>query len=383
MFVAWTADLILRGPGLRSGRLFMSVSPHVGEETHPTVEDDTSFLDGWLQPLVRAFLVVPPDLSSVSDPERFRERLIQALLDAEDVEVFSIWNPSFLLVILRHIERDADRWLSSLSAPRRAALKATPPRWTEVWPELRLISCWRDAHAAGLALELETLFPGVTVQGKGLLATEGPMTVPVIGAPAPVPLVDRVLFELLDDDGVLHPLHRASPDTTYELIVSIPGGLPRYRLGDRVHTTGLWHHTPCLRFVGRRGGVCDLVGEKLHSEFVEAALMEVVPAATFKTLVPLMAPARYVLLLASTDPREEDLAQRLDDALKKGHHYRLARDLGQLARPEVWTDARWPEWYLHAMARGTRLGDVKPRSLVLAPANDWALDEVSGRGRHT
>ena len=63
--------------------------------------------------------------------------------------------------------------------PARAAflsriLQADAPwcdRLRRIWPRLALISCWTDAAAASFLPDLQSLFPGVEIQPKGLLAT--------------------------------------------------------------------------------------------------------------------------------------------------------------------------------------------------------------------
>src|SRR5207253_1141539 len=78
------------------------------------------------------------------------------------------------------------------SAPAQAArlrlLRADPIPWDQLWPALKLLSCWTDGSSGLFVDSLSRRFPGVLLQGKGLLATEAPITIPLIYAPAPVPL---------------------------------------------------------------------------------------------------------------------------------------------------------------------------------------------------
>ena len=75
------------------------------------------------------------------------------------------------------------------------------------------------------------------MQGKGLLATEAPITVPLVRADGCVPLVDSVFLEFEDAAGRFRLLDEVAPDAEYAVIVTQPGGLLRYRLGDRVRVT--------------------------------------------------------------------------------------------------------------------------------------------------
>lgn len=369
LFVVWVHDVLAHGPPLVRGRCYFSVSPKLGEPEPGDADgigDDLDYLDGWLRPLVAPFVVMPVRADERLAPDAFWDRLATGLLAADDLEVVSVWNPSFFTILLDRIEGDLGRYAAQLGGRRGAALRAGD--WAAVWPRLRLLSCWGDAEAAPAADALGRRLPDVTVQPKGLLATEAPMTLPLIGSHG-VPLVDAVLLELLDEAGELHPLHTAEVGTTYEIVLSVPGGLTRYRIGDRVVVTGHREATPCLRFAGRTGGVCDLVGEKLHPDLVADALDAVLPGRPFRTLVPCLRPRPHYALLLDA-PAPDDVGAKLDTVLQRAHHYRQARLLGQLGPPRVLVDPELPAAYVAAQP-GARLGDVKPRALVPRPGDAW------------
>ena len=50
------------------------------------------------------FFLSPKGLSNVRDPQVFKRKLSESLLLCEDLESISIWNPSFLTVVLDYIE---------------------------------------------------------------------------------------------------------------------------------------------------------------------------------------------------------------------------------------------------------------------------------------
>lgn len=350
LFAVWAHDLLASVLRPRSGRTFMSVSsPVAGAEGFA---DDREYLGPLARALVGRFLVMPPRLAAGASAEAWRDALASALLAHPDLEVVSVWNPSYFLILLEHLEQRQGR-----------------RDWQALWPRLQLISCWRDAAAAAPAARLAALFPRARLQGKGLLATEAPVSVPLEAAGGCLPLVDEVFLEMEDEAGKPRLLHELETGKEYEVLVSQAGGLLRYRLGDRVRATGFYRGAPCLAFVGRAGGVVDLVGEKLNEAFVAQVLGELAQAGAFCTLVPVQPEhgARPYYRLLTDDPRP-GLEQELDAALMRAFRYREARSLGQL---DALRATRRPDMRraVHdaLVAGGMKAGDVKDRALLASP----------------
>ncbi|MEN9796788.1 MAG: hypothetical protein RL653_484, partial [Pseudomonadota bacterium] len=210
-------------------------------------------------------------------------------------------------------------------------------------------------------------------------ATEGAVSLPWVGAPAPVLAVRSHLLEFLDDAERPHFAHELEQGRTYEVVLTTGAGLVRYRLGDRVQVVGRHRATPCVRFVGRGDLVSDLVGEKLAAAFVGNVLSAVQAQARFAMLAPVVAGGhrRYRLYVESTldDHGLRSLAAAVEQQLAEGHPYRYARQLGQLAAVDVMRVTDGAEAYERGcIRRGQRAGDIKPTPLHLR--SDW--DEVFG-----
>ncbi len=266
MFYVWAHDLLSARLRLSKGYCYLNiVPPESVADGRGDIEDESEYLSGSLGLLARRFIVGDPRLRRLRDPDGFRAVLAAALLSAADLEVVSIWDPQELLDIVDRVLADQDELVAildegrlsregvvfrfaGLARERRAALIAGD--LLRVWPALRLISCWTTAGSAAGAAELARRFPGVLIQGKGIVAVEAPVTVP-IEAGGYVPLVDELFIELEEPGGGIRRLHEAEPDGEYQLIISQRSGLLRYRLGDRVKVTGHWRGTPCLEYLGR------------------------------------------------------------------------------------------------------------------------------------
>lgn len=370
LFCVWAYDLITHGPPFSTGKLYFSISPTLSDvaQRDNGTTDDSDYLDPWLRWLLRPFWVMSPPSCTVED---FKENLARTLLQTEALEIISIWSPSFLTAQLHYIQTHRQRLQaalqSQLSAARSRLLDHAQISWTDLWPQLKFISCWDSVTAADGASGLRSQFPGVFVQGKGLLATEAPMTLPLVAAQGCVPLLDEIFFEFEDDQGRCYPLHDLQLGQTYRLIISQTGGLYRYRMGDRVRVTHTFLATPCLQFVGRHQDVSDLVGEKLHIQFVSDCLDQLqLPATCFQCLAPVRQPTdHYVLLLDRCDRDVSAIATQLEQALCESFHYRLARQLDQLAPVRVLVSDTLVEQLATTKAQsGQCWGDIKHSRLI-------------------
>lgn len=389
MFCVWAQDLIQFGPRFTTGQIYFCISPKLAEvaEAPGVLQDDSEYLDPWLRWILRPFWVAPSSLHQLRDPNGFKHQLCLTLLRSARLEIISIWSPSFLQVHLDYIQTHQQQLVRELQGyitPDRLQLLAESViPWTQLWPDLKLISCWDSVQAADQAAGLRSLFPNVLVQGKGLLATEAPITIPLIAAQGCVPMLDQVFFEFEDEAGEIHLLHELQVGRNYTIVLSQMGGLYRYRIGDRVRVSHFYRKTPCLEFLGRNQAVSDLVGEKLNADFVQDGLDSLALTGTwFRSLVPVTQPqAGYVLLLDSAKQSPTAIAQQLDRVLCRSPQYQHARLLGQLAPVRVLVSRHIPEQLTLYRARsGCTWGDIKHPILSTAPVEPefvQALAELS------
>ncbi len=403
MFRIWVGDLLARGPGLISGKTFLSISPPVrASRKAPSgvpigFEDDTQYLSRSMRWLLGSRFRFPTDLAGVRSWELFRRALAAWLVSAEDLEVISVWSPTYLTSLLDWTSDHRVQLLQDLqngrieedgavvSLPVRSdGLKALqvdgPLDWGRVWPRLKLISCWADGSSRLFLRRLRGEFAGVMIQPKGLLATEAPVTVPMCNAPAPVPLLTEVFLEFESSTGDVIRLHELEEGREYSVIVSQTAGLVRYRLNDQVRCEGRLAGTPCLRFLGRAGDVSDLVGEKLHERFVQEALGRTMSAqGAFAFVVPDTRAGRdpcYVCVTEAPIEPESTLPGALEEALLTAMQYAAARGLGQLGPVDVVSRSDARDRYTRLfLERGMKWGDIKPKSL-LGPLSESELELV-------
>jgi len=282
-----------------TGSVYMSISPATRPAESvggiPVGLPDSAYVS------VRS--AVPPEVGSITDVAQWRAETLRYLKAARDLEIISVWSPTFLL-----------RLLDDIDDPVRT------------WPRLKLVSCWASAASKPYAEELAARLPHARIEPKGLMSTECIVTIPdENGRPA------------LNPHGTFE-LERVDHDT-YEVIATTANGLYRYRTGDLVRSD--------FEFAGRAGVVSDLVGEKLTEPFVARCLRDV---AGF------LAPDGNGYRLVTEVPVD---VVEIERRLCENPQYAYARRLGQLA-PLRLTRGSWDAHAAAQMERGARLGDVKP-----------------------
>jgi hypothetical protein len=378
---AWSSRNFLSYPRLLPGRAYWSITPQMSNvESESTAvpvgfDEDSAYLGGLTEKLINMTLATDPRLKQEQDIERFWEMTLLMLLRCRDLRLISVWHPSFLSLLIERLRNDWQHLLQELAREdgRRAGELGAcgADDLCTIWPELRVISCWADAHAATSIPRIRQLFPNVVIQPKGLIATEGVVTVP-IGGQHPLAVRSHV-YEFLDDnDNALAPWQLQKSEE-YSVVITTGGGLYRYRMGDKVMVDGFYREVPSLRFLGREDRVSDHFGEKLSEAFVGDVIGRV---ATKNSLSPEFAmlaleddrpvPA-YVLYLQTDDAIHDRLERHLERELCANPHYELCVRLGQLgpARIAAIRGNGFDIYSARLSAKGMKLGDIKPTPLSL------------------
>ena len=403
----WIAQNFIDCPGLMGGRAYWSLTPQRPHQRPANTrvpigfDEDSAYLGGITQRLIDRTLVTRPALRQIADIDTFWHASLLLLLKCKDLRLISVWHPSYITLLLQYLRSGWSDLLEdlrkgwTLTTPQ-LRIDADPVRAREldsigpadtgsIWPALRLISCWGDAHATATIDDVRSCFPGVQIQPKGLVATEAFATLS-LGEFRPLAIRSH-FFEFLDDDGATHPawnLHRGS---SYSLIVTTGGGLYRYKLQDRVEVTDFYRQTPSLRFLGKEDNISDYCGEKLTEAFVASALgttfsrSKLTPQFAMLALDDSGQAPGYTLYIQCEDGIPTQLGSDLESELRRNPHYDLCTRLGQLRPANVAPIAtRAYELYTQKMMeRGMRLGDIKPSPL--SRFSDWSNYFLDGPTR--
>ena len=399
----WLHDLATSRTNTAAGLSYWSISPagrppdNTPDGTPIGAPSDLAFLTPSLQAAFLNLFAVPPQVGGVEDVNEWRYLTLMGLIAEENLSLISIWNPSFLSLLIAAIPTIEARFIHDLTCePKDRSVE--PEMWhaimgnhdaksvlkrfqcaTEIgqvntkilWPKLDTISCWMHGSAMHSFDTLQSHFPSVYCQPKGLLATEAVVTFPLEGTVAPVLAVNSAFFEFRDDSGTIFLAHQLKLDESYCVIVTTYGGLYRYNMGDVVVVRGYYKELPCLEFVGRLGQVSDLQGEKLNDVFVTDCLGEISGFSLLISHREELNPDGYHVLVDSNCVdafAAESIASHVEKALLRNPQYAYARHLGQLAAVTVIRIYK-PE-SLHqdfCAAKGLSLGDIKPTALCVDP----------------
>lgn len=360
----WVMSLFASHPAAFAGEAYWSVSPVLASSAST---GDEEYLGPVRASLVRAVQAVPSNVRFIQDLPDFRQATLDHLLRCRSLSLISVWHPSFLLLLLGELRE-------------RAA---------ELWPSLRVISCWTDANAARDAAELARIFPRVHIEPKGVLSTEGFVSIPT-GDAAPALAYRSHFYELRSlgsglvpsmGSGLVQPISVATTSMgsglvlratdaqvgqRYGVVLTTGAGLYRYDTEDVVEVVGYREACPLLRFVGRERHVSDHFGEKLNEVFVRERLEQVLRECGVVAQFAMLAceDSGYVLFIESDAPSSAlvDASHRLDMALRENVHYDYCRRVGQLEDLTPFRIAG--DGSATYLASGEqRLGDVKLASL--------------------
>ncbi len=393
----WVVSLFRRKPELLRGSAYWSISPPMTQERYygkiPLGFNEDAeylgFMGKWLHSQVNA---VPQEVTYLTDTDDFKRQTLVHLLAAENLTLISVWSPTFLTLLLTQLIDNQDEilWLLeknelTVGTKRAETIKSIMQHEQEdslferIWPNLSVISCWTHGPSEIYAKAIRKYFPNVEIQGKGLVATEAFVSLPVVIDCDPVLAVNSHFFEFGDSEsGDIYLAHEVEEGKVYSSIVTTSGGLYRYQLNDLVRVTGFFRGAPTLRFLSKERAVSDLFGEKLHADHVQRSVADVFSRFSVEPLFFLLAPTKnpnetvaYSLFLDTESmitEKVELLRDTLDKRLCENFHYAHCRNIGQLVALQLFlidrSSAAPEEVFIREMQRrGLKLGDIKPAIL--------------------
>lgn len=344
--MAWMGDIYTRFPHVKQGVHYWSLSWMPEELRSQATSNDADLFPFYQRWILKNSMAVSPKIAFIKNPEAAWWATLISLVGREDLTLVSVWSPTFWLKIADDVKIHWDQiqtfltqgcWgkfeeelLSELGpSPQRdfSNIKVSDEGfYKKIWPNLCLISAWDSSSSSSWAEKIQKDFVGVSFQGKGLWATEGVVTIPFAGKK--VLSYQSHFYEFKDlSSGQIFPSWNLKLEGVYQPILWNATGLLRYALPDRLKVVDYFGDVPCFEFQGRLQGT-DLVGEKLDSKWVLELFHQNRDWEAI-TLVAVRKPhPRYVLFFCGTVPLD------IEKELQTFHHYKVARELGQLGPAE-------------------------------------------------
>ena len=411
----WICNVFFRFPSVLVGKQYWSLSPSTmfanqeSSKIRIGFDDDTGYIDNFKKWFISRILCVPAMVSQISDSEAFEYITLLFLVKENNLRYISIWSPTFFTALLSKLNKYSamllndiakgtihesislelklrEKLLSHISpdafrASQLSSIKLEEKHnWKKIWPQLAAISCWADGSASIFVDSLKQLFPSVIIEEKGILATEGIISLP-LGDLKPLAYHSHYIeFQEILTKEVL-PLWEIQEGQKYSVILTTSGGLYRYRLQDIVEVNGFVGDIPCIKFIGRESSCCDMVGEKLHEEHINFIFNKLITALSCKFVFQLVAPTlkerilSYTLFVELSSDQSYNLTQIqsfFEKELITNYHYDHARKMDQLAPLRIFSIAQGSglqKFINYHQNKGQKLGDIK--NVMLSRDLNW------------
>ena len=404
----WIINLFICYPKLLFGKHYWLTTPSITKANHSAsavkigFDHDTSYLGKLKQFISKYILVVPLEINKVQDIKSYEYLTLLYLVQEKHLRFVSVWCPTYFTMLL---EKLSEFWVDLIIDIEHGTIstgliidkpirdffeskhKANPIRARElaqlevcqpdkIWPELKLISCWKDGHSRILANRLIQIFPNARIEGKGLLATEGVVSIPIGKLAQKALAYQSHFFEFKNSiTGKICFSWELEIGQRYSVIITTGGGFYRYQLFDMIEISGYFGGVPCFSFIAKDNLTSDLVGEKIYEIHAEAILSDL--SSNFKGLFrfAMLAPVNennlmaYVLFFELDKPQTysfTNILQFLESSLSANYHYLQARNLDQLSMARLFIiEANTAEkvFFTYHQSQGKKLGDIKRYAL--------------------
>jgi hypothetical protein len=360
---------------------------------------------------IKRFYVLPYEVCTIKNIEqKYYLTLLHAL--TADIRMIGTANPSSLVLLADKLAAFGEELIHDVrtgslnpaftpanASPRlTAGLSADATRADElrqllrsrgslrpadVWPNLRLMTCWKGGSMPLYLRKLPEAYGDVPIRDLGYMATEGRGASPLVnsGAGGVVNLTSH-FFEFVREeerdapDAEFLTLDQLESNRQYYPHLTTSAGLYRYDINDVVRVVDFYRNTPVIQFERKGQGISSITGEKLTESQVTAALVEVVDANQFDVLhftaaVEWGDPPRYALYAelgdSMTTDRARELARKIDSALcARNEEYQAKRESQRLGAP-----------VLKRVAAGTWEGLRQKRVAEGAPEAQVKLPQLS------
>tara|TARA_B110000196_G_C21141000_1_gene663813 strand:- start:415 stop:1947 length:1533 start_codon:yes stop_codon:yes gene_type:complete len=257
----WITSLSNDYPNIFEGKSYWSISPPMKQKRHTIsgleigLNNDSGYLNR-IGKILSNYLLLMID-SNVSS-EQFYLNTLKIMLKEKKMGFISVYSPSFLIQLNNLLRKN---WAKVIPESLKLNENAV---WSDIFKNVKVISCWLDSSSAQFKNEIESFIGEIKIQPKGLLSTEGIVSIPYKKNYDPVLAITSHFFEFESQkDGLIYLADDLKQYEQYEVIMSTGNGIMRYRTDDIIEATNFIGKTPTIKFIGRKNKFSDIVGEKV------------------------------------------------------------------------------------------------------------------------
>jgi hypothetical protein len=262
--------------------------------------------------ILRKYFSLPYEISKIKDVDA-KYYLMLRIAVAQNITAILCCNPSSLLLLADQMKEHAAELVADVHNGTIRSRYAPPPELAyafekyltpdpqraqelealvakhgsltpkTVWPNLRLMSCWKGGPMSFYLERLPESFGDIPIRDFGYMASEGRGSIPLSdkGAGGVVAITSH-FFEFVKEDEVdnANPQFLTADEVRvgerYYIYFTTSAGLYRYNINDLVEVVGKEEQTPIIQFVRKGVGISSITGEKLTEEQVKVALCQAV-----------------------------------------------------------------------------------------------------------
>ena len=371
----WLYSLYKKYSSLKFGKSYWSITPKIDFQYKEKYiipigfEEDSEYFGRLEKYLVDIIFVTPKDIRNEKDMDKFYFKTLSTLVAEKNIRLFSFWSPSLLLLMIEYLEKNSEKILKVLNKKRRKEVRKyiEAKEYYKIWKNLKLISCWGANNSTEYLKKIKKIFPNTVIQEKGLLATECFISFPDAEENLSKLSYYSHFFEFLSlDDNKIYNASELKINKKYEVIITTSGGLYRYCIGDIIEVISIKNNVPYIKFIGRKGAISDLFGEKLEESFLKNIMQ------TYKQKIDfyMFAPSKnYYILFIKTDKKIN--IKDLEKKLRENFHYDYCRKLEQLKEIKLFVLTGNPEkeYIVACQNKNQKLGNIK--MTALSKESDW------------
>ena len=328
---------------------------------------------------VKKYFALPYEVALIKDVEA-KYYLTLLLAIQQDVRLAVSVSPSSLVLLAEKMQLRAERLVEDVrrgrvwdgvTVPEAAArmvrerVRPNPERARAlarildrdgaltphaVWPNLRMLSCWKGGTMPLYLQRVKRLWGDHPVRDFGYMASEGRGSIPLVNAGAAgVLAVTTHFFEFVPVDEIesAHPtcltVDQLLPNREYYVLLTTSAGLYRYHINDIVRVVDYYRDTPLIQFIRKGQGISSVTGEKLTESQMTACLVDTVGSLCVDlqhfTAAPRWGEPPYYALMAElpgsvTAEVKRAFLQALDRALCEANvEYQGKRESQRLGAP--------------------------------------------------